>query len=38
MKVCQLATGSKGNSSYFETDEVKFLVDIGLSCAQEEKL
>ena len=38
MKVCQLATGSKGNSSYFETDKVRFLVDIGLSCAQEEKL
>lgn len=38
MKVCQLATGSKGNSSYFETDKVRFLVDIGLSCAQEERL
>ncbi len=38
MKVCLLATGSKGNSGYFETDKLKFLVDIGLTCSKEEEL
>ena len=31
MKVCVLASGSKGNSSYIETDETKSLVDLGMS-------
>ena len=29
MKVCVLASGSKGNSSYIETNKTKILVDIG---------
>ena len=31
MKICVLASGSKGNSSYIETDSTKSLVDIGMS-------
>lgn len=29
MKVCVLASGSKGNSTYIETDDYKILIDIG---------
>ena len=32
MKVCVLASGSKGNSTYVETDEVKLLIDAGMNC------
>lgn len=31
MKICVLASGSKGNSAYIETDETKSLVDLGMS-------
>ena len=37
MKACVLASGSKGNSTYIETEKLKFLVDIGPSCAYIEK-
>ena len=37
MRACVLASGSKGNATYIETDEVKVLVDIGPSCAYIEK-
>ena len=29
MRVVVLASGSDGNSTYIETDEVKFLIDLG---------
>lgn len=32
MKVCVLASGSKGNSTYVETDGVKLLIDAGMNC------
>lgn len=31
MRICVLASGSKGNSSYIETDKTKSLVDLGMS-------
>ncbi len=31
MKICVLASGSKGNSSYIETENTRSLVDIGMS-------
>ncbi len=31
MKICVLASGSKGNSSYIETDKTRSLVDLGMS-------
>ena len=31
MKICVLASGSKGNSAYIETDKTKSLVDLGMS-------
>ena len=31
MKVCVLASGSKGNCTYIETAETKILVDVGMS-------
>ena len=31
MRVCNLSSGSDGNCTYVETDQVKILVDIGLS-------
>lgn len=34
MRVCNLSSGSDGNVTYLETDNVKVLVDIGLSCAE----
>lgn len=37
MKVCVLASGSKGNSAYVETNTTKSLIDIGMSCAYTEK-
>lgn len=37
MKVCVLASGSKGNSSYIETTNTKVLVDIGMSTLYIEK-
>ena len=37
MKVCVLSSGSKGNSTYVETQNCKILIDIGNSCAYIEK-
>lgn len=37
MRACVLASGSKGNSTYIETDKLRFLVDIGPSCAYIER-
>lgn len=37
MRVSVLASGSKGNSTYIETEKLKFLVDIGPSCAYIER-
>lgn len=37
MKACVLASGSKGNSTYIETDKLKFLVDVGPTCAYIER-
>lgn len=37
MKVCVLASGSKGNVTYIETEKTKSLIDIGMSCAYVEK-
>ena len=37
MKVSVLASGSKGNCTYFETENVKCLIDIGMSCAYVER-
>lgn len=37
MKACVLASGSKGNCAYVETDNTKSLIDIGMSCAYVEK-
>ena len=31
MKVCVIASGSKGNCCYIETEETKILIDIGLN-------
>lgn len=31
MRICVLASGSKGNSTYVETDNTKILIDAGLS-------
>lgn len=33
MKICVLASGSKGNSAYIETDKTRSLVDLGMSAA-----
>lgn len=33
MKVCVLASGSKGNCAYVETENTRSLIDIGMSCA-----
>lgn len=32
MKICLLASGSKGNSTYLETKYHKILIDVGISC------
>lgn len=37
MKVCVLASGSKGNSCYIETKETKILIDIGLNSLTTER-
>lgn len=37
MKVCVLASGSKGNVTYIETEKTKSLIDVGMSCAYIEK-
>lgn len=37
MKVCVLASGSRGNSAYVETNTTKSLIDIGMSCAYTER-
>lgn len=37
MKVSVLASGSKGNCTYVETNEIKFLIDAGMSCAYIER-
>ncbi len=37
MKASILASGSKGNSTYIETEKLKFLVDLGPSCAYIER-
>ncbi len=36
MKVITLASGSKGNCTFIETDKVKFLVDCGITLAEVE--
>ncbi len=33
MKICVLASGSKGNCSYIETEKTKSLVDLGMSAS-----
>lgn len=37
MKLCVLASGSKGNSTYIESKKTKILIDIGMSCLYIEK-
>lgn len=37
MKICVLASGSKGNCCYVETKKTKLLIDIGLNCINTEK-
>ena len=37
MKVCVLASGSKGNCTYVETDHHRILIDIGTTCLNIEK-
>lgn len=37
MKICVLASGSKGNSCYIETKEAKILIDLGINCLTLEK-
>lgn len=37
MKVCVIASGSKGNCCYIETKKAKILIDIGLNCATTER-
>ncbi len=32
MRLCVLASGSKGNSTYIETDTHKILIDVGITC------
>ena len=34
MRVCNLSSGSDGNCTYIETDNIKVLVDIGLSASE----
>jgi phosphoribosyl 1,2-cyclic phosphodiesterase len=34
LRICQLASGSKGNSIYIETEKTRILVDAGLSALQ----
>lgn len=37
MKLCVLASGSKGNSTYIESNNSKILIDLGMSCLYIEK-
>lgn len=37
MRICNLASGSKGNSTYIETKNYKILIDVGMSSIQIEK-
>lgn len=37
MRLCVLGSGSKGNSSYIESNRTKILVDVGMSCLYIEK-
>ena len=37
MKVCVLASGSKGNVTYIETEKTKSLIDVGMSAAYIER-
>jgi phosphoribosyl 1,2-cyclic phosphodiesterase len=37
MRICPLASGSKGNCYYLETDKTKLLIDAGLSIKETEK-
>ena len=37
MRVCVLASGSKGNCCYIETNNTKILIDIGLNCINIER-
>lgn len=37
MKVCVLASGSKGNATYVATNTTKLLIDLGISCLNTEK-
>ena len=37
MRICNLASGSKGNSTYIETKNHKILIDVGMSSIQIEK-
>ncbi len=37
MRISVLASGSKGNSTYVETEGTKSLIDLGMSCAYIEK-
>jgi len=37
MRVCVLASGSKGNSTYIENENTKILIDFGMSCNYIEK-
>ena len=37
MRVCLLASGSKGNSIFIETEESRVLIDVGLSAREIEK-
>lgn len=37
MKISVLASGSKGNTSYIETENTKLLVDVGMTCLYIEK-
>lgn len=37
MRICNLASGSKGNCTYIETKNHKILIDIGTTCIQVEQ-
>lgn len=37
MKICQLASGSKGNSCYIESKETSILIDLGINCKETER-
>jgi len=37
VKICPLASGSKGNSLFLQTPQTKILIDVGLTCKEMEK-